>query len=556
MRFSPLFLALLATPALGQAPGTCAHGTATALLDANLVQARLFNNGNLFYGESASGAYYVPDFPVCGPQDDQPCSPLFAADLWVGGHVGGELRAAAATYEHFEFWPGPLDDAGNPPADCAAYDRIWIVSRADVERFYETGEVTDDLRDWPAGLGAPVLDGDGIAGNYNLAGGDQPAVWGEQTAWWVMNDAGNTHETTGSPPVGLEVQVTAFALFSSYHALKQSTLYRYRLVNRGGAALDSAYVALWLDPDLGDPFDDYLGSDTLLAMGFVYNGDDFDDAYGVPPAAGFQVLQGPVGLPNGRDDDADGMTDEDGERLGMTAFMKVREKLLPDPPCPVSNPLRWVYNQMQGRFCDGTPMTEGGDGYGSGGNATTVAFPGDPTAGQFWSEVNADGGGTPLDPGDRRAVLASGPFRLDPGETEEVVFALVFEDGVDHLNAVTELRAAARLVRSVWEAGYFDPVYVEPPPPPAPPDVVLLAAPVPNPFTDAVTVRYGVPARMPVRLAAYDVLGREVAVLVEGEVEAGEHAATLDAAMLPSGLYLLVFEAASERRTLTAVKTQ
>jgi hypothetical protein len=46
-----------------------------------------------------------------------------------------------------------------------------------------------------------------------------------------------------------------------------------------------------------------------------------------------------------------------------------------------------------------------------------------------------------------------------------------------------------------------------------------------------------------------------VAVLVEGAVEAGEHTATLDAAMLPSGLYLLVFEAASERRTLTAVKT-
>ncbi len=62
------------------------------------------------------------------------------------------------------------------PADCSPFDRIYTVSRDDVAAYYRTGVATDDLRDWPAALGAPVLDGDGDPANYDLAAGDQPAI--------------------------------------------------------------------------------------------------------------------------------------------------------------------------------------------------------------------------------------------------------------------------------------------------------------------------------------------------------------------------------------------
>src|SRR5690606_3642464 len=187
-RFLLLLLLGPLPPVSAQQVGTCAPGTAEKALDINDVRAHVFNGGNLFFGNvtTSGDGYLVPK--ATGN------SPIFASSLWIGGKVDGELRMAGATYYNFEFWPGPLDEEGNPPEDCTPYGRIYRVSRGDVARYYATGEMTDDLRDWPAHLGAPVLDGDGVAGNYNLAGGDQPAIMGEQMAWWVMNDAGNEHQ--------------------------------------------------------------------------------------------------------------------------------------------------------------------------------------------------------------------------------------------------------------------------------------------------------------------------------------------------------------------------
>jgi hypothetical protein len=542
----PAFLFFSIAAARAQPVGTCAHGTALGFIEGAEVRAGIPNTGALFYNDSLSARYLVPK--ATGR------TPIFSANLWVGGKVEGELRVTAATYENFEFWPGPLDEAGNPPTDCSAYDRVWVVSRADIEDYYRTGEPAPDLRDWPAALGAPVLDGDGVEGNYDLEGGDQPAVWGDETAWWVMNDLGNVHENTESSPLGIEVRGTAFAVIAR-PILGQTTFYRYEITNRGNAPIDSAYVAFYVDADLGDFADDYRGSDTTLAMAYTYNADDDDYVYGVPPAVGMAVLQGPVGLPNGRDDDGDGATDEAGERLTMTASPCVWKGFAYPGPYPAPRDAQEHYYRMQGLMNDGTLMREGAFGAGDG-PPTRFCYPGDPVMDQFWSEVNPLPGEPANSPSDRWMVLSTGPFRLEPGQTEEVVFAIPFAQGVSNMSSVLGLRAVARIAHNAWAGGLLAPSRVEAPPPVPPSDALLLSRPFPNPFTDAVTLRFSVPERMPVRLAVYDVLGREVAVLVDGEQEAGEQAVTLDGAALPSGLYLLVFEAAGERRTLTAVRTR
>ena len=68
-----------------------------------------------------------------------------------------------------------------------------------------------------------------------------------------------------------------------------------------------------------------------------------------------------------------------------------------------------------------------------------------------------------------------------------------------------------------------------------------LRAPAPNPSAGSVVeVRYQSPAGTHVRLAVYDVLGREVGVLVEGAARAGEEAARWEAAPgLSAGTYLV-----------------
>lgn len=78
----------------------------------------------------------------------------------------------------------------------------------------------------------------------------------------------------------------------------------------------------------------------------------------------------------------------------------------------------------------------------------------------------------------------------------------------------------------------------------------------PNPIWTTATVRFTLATDATVRLRLVDVLGREVAVVVDGPQTAGEHRPSLDASRLAPGLYVLVLDANGERlsRTVTIVR--
>lgn len=71
---------------------------------------------------------------------------------------------------------------------------------------------------------------------------------------------------------------------------------------------------------------------------------------------------------------------------------------------------------------------------------------------------------------------------------------------------------------------------------------IELDTPFPNPFAASTTVGYSVRTPTVARIAVFDVLGREVRLLVEGFVAAGRHEATLHADGLPSGLFFIRME--------------
>ncbi|PAP78174.1 FG-GAP-like repeat-containing protein [Rubrivirga marina] len=77
----------------------------------------------------------------------------------------------------------------------------------------------------------------------------------------------------------------------------------------------------------------------------------------------------------------------------------------------------------------------------------------------------------------------------------------------------------------------------------AEPSAFALGAPYPNPAAGLVTVPFAVAEPGAVRLAVYDVLGREVARLADGVAEAGAHAARLETRGLPAGAYVVRLEA-------------
>jgi len=71
----------------------------------------------------------------------------------------------------------------------------------------------------------------------------------------------------------------------------------------------------------------------------------------------------------------------------------------------------------------------------------------------------------------------------------------------------------------------------------------------PNPAGPRATIRYFVDVAGPVRLAVYDVLGREVAVLVDAVQEAGVYEAVFDTQGMPAGMYVYRLRAGGELRS-------
>jgi hypothetical protein len=65
----------------------------------------------------------------------------------------------------------------------------------------------------------------------------------------------------------------------------------------------------------------------------------------------------------------------------------------------------------------------------------------------------------------------------------------------------------------------------------------LLSQNYPNPFNPSTTIRMELPRSSVVRLSVYDVLGREVSVLVNDRKNAGVHEVKFDGSNLASGVY-------------------
>ncbi|NBC17998.1 MAG: serine hydrolase [Bacteroidetes bacterium] len=84
---------------------------------------------------------------------------------------------------------------------------------------------------------------------------------------------------------------------------------------------------------------------------------------------------------------------------------------------------------------------------------------------------------------------------------------------------------------------------------PAVPTQFNLELNYPNPFNPQTTIGYVLPEASAVRLVVYDVLGRRVAVLVDGVRPAGRHQVTFEAANLPSGVYLYRLDAGAFTQT-------
>jgi len=66
-----------------------------------------------------------------------------------------------------------------------------------------------------------------------------------------------------------------------------------------------------------------------------------------------------------------------------------------------------------------------------------------------------------------------------------------------------------------------------------------LFQPYPNPFNSGTTVSVTLPERSDLRVAIFDIMGRQVATLASGTVSAGVHHMQWDASKVASGVYFV-----------------
>ncbi|MCX7876021.1 MAG: hypothetical protein N2321_07640 [Melioribacteraceae bacterium] len=373
--------------------------------------------------------------------------------LW-GGKVDGQVRVGGSVYRQGTV-PGyikPDFTAANPnDADVRIYR---------VRRDYKTGDLSSELADgdgpsidairaqyekdwneWPWRQGAPFED---VNGNKTYEPNvDIPGVPGaDQTVWFVANDLdpAKTDFMYGSLPMGIEEQVTAWG-YNATGALGNMMFRKFIIINKNKdkKAFTDMYVSWWSDPDLGDAGDDFVGCDTLLSLGYVYNANASDHTYDPlpPPAAGFDYFQGPI-VPGAATDEAifKGKKVKGKKNLPMTSFYFFinGDAVYTDPTQGnYDRGTLGFYNLFQGKvsttgqfFTD--PITK---------KATTKALAGDPLTRTGWID------GLLHAPGDRRLGMASGPFNMAFGDTQEVVVATICAGaipGVDRLGAIGLLK--------------------------------------------------------------------------------------------------------------------
>jgi hypothetical protein len=65
----------------------------------------------------------------------------------------------------------------------------------------------------------------------------------------------------------------------------------------------------------------------------------------------------------------------------------------------------------------------------------------------------------------------------------------------------------------------------------------------PNPFNPSTTIAYELPGPVHVSLSVYDILGRQVSVLVDEDKDAGAYQVKFDAGGLASGVYIYRMQA-------------
>jgi len=533
---------------------------------ANEIKMWIGNNGDGSHDPINSDGFFWPG----GNCAD--ISSVFEDGFVYGGIVDSLVNVNGSTYR--QGWqPGNILDDGTAADPNDPKFKIWKIKNgweympaSIIRNKYEY-----DYNNWPVELGAPWIDVDGN-GTFSREI-DKPELLGDEVLFHVSNDLDPeiTSFTYGSPPIGLEFQVTVWAHNTS-DFLKDVVFKKYVMINKSGKTIKDMYFSYWADIDMGFAEDDFIGCDTLLNLAYQYNGDNYDgdiltdeyydrkSYYGfAPPAVGHMIVQGPTVPVTGQDSAKyKNRWIKEYTNLGLSSFTFYigGDPIYSDPDLGVYSGTLKIYNNMSGLGWEGDPFINPRTG-----NPTKFCLSGDPVGETGWYEGPGYPNGNRA--GDRRYIMSSGPFDVAPGDTQEVVYAIFMARGSDNIQSVAELKNTARAIQDYWDNVIYTNVGNENSD--VLPTQFALNQNYPNPFNPTTTIRYSIPSpvisnpfgderspnnneispptswtrnnKINVQLVVFDILGRQVKTLVNEKKKKGNYTVQFDASNLSSGVY-------------------
>jgi hypothetical protein len=478
---------------------------------------------------------------------------LFSSGFWLSGYTGDYLWAngvASASLVE-DYIAGTV---GMDPNDPLA--SIYKLSSSDIPFGLSWQEWSDAVD-----LGADFYDGnnDGIYNPVDLNGNnqwdpdeDKPDLILDETYWCVFNDGVPANiRRWQAEPQGIEIRQTIFAKASA-NATGNVVFVRYRIKNTATVTdtLKDVYFSMWADADIGDYTDDLFGCDTLRQGVFFYN-DSTDAMYGdsVPsfmmdmltgprsyiPGVTFIDVNGNNIYENGIDTPLDTAVNYLGP-IGITIFpgainLELASAIFHINSVPIFgepnniNEVRYYTLGMDlfGNIVDPCTFPYGEVRGGVQCNEVNPYFwcSGDPVTDIGWiadHNIDVRGAGT------------AGPFTLVKDQEMEILIGYEIDRGTTPLGGITAVKIISDAVQTFYENNFDYPIvsveYEQP--------VIssfMLEQNYPNPFNPSTKIKFTIPSVIAsvtkqsqmVSIKVYDVLGNEVALLVNEELSPGEY---------------------------------
>ncbi|MCP4569737.1 MAG: T9SS type A sorting domain-containing protein [FCB group bacterium] len=488
----------------------------TSYIDVNRILMFVTNHGN--FGRDLSGVFgydYGTWYPYTGDLHDiyydvkqaAQHSPLYAGGLWIGAvdSANGEIRVTASELSS-EYVPGTMY-RGTFTNDRAEY-RIYKLYSDSL-----AGNPNQDYMDWPINQGAPMDEQ------------DNPEMLGDQMLWSVYNDGKSSQHDNlagSTAPLGLEIRQTTYA-YNRQGSLGNVVFLRWRIYNKGANTLNDCRFSIWIDPDIGSAGDDLVGCDTIRALGFAYNGDNVDPQYtNMPiPSVGVDILQGPMEYTANIANTGHmwGYKWPYYRNTGMSSFSKYNNRA--DPNSAVES-----FNLMQG-------LTKTGEPYVFDGDTLMHMRSGDPLQGL---------GDLDTEPYDRRFLANTGPIAtFRPGDSTEIIAALIVGVGADYLASVAVMKEVDMLAQNTYRNS-FDGTIGDPQTIPPLPYDFSLSQNYPNPFNASTRIEFSIDQLTEVSIDIYNILGQKITTILSSTLPANNYSIFWDGtdskgATVATGIY-------------------